>query len=222
MMECGAATGGLSPRVRGNPERAGRLRGRTGSIPACAGEPPGWGAGSGRSSVYPRVCGGTSICLRYASAFAGLSPRVRGNLRALRTDSSDTRSIPACAGEPSSACARAAFRSVYPRVCGGTTPPAGGLSAPRGLSPRVRGNPRHECGRARHYRSIPACAGEPRGIYPMLPTPEVYPRVCGGTHHPQLGEASNEGLSPRVRGNHRQRPAAGKTGRSIPACAGEP
>ena len=50
---------GLSPRVRGNRHYPYPKRGRTGSIPACAGEPiPPCGSG-GRFWVYPRVCGGT-------------------------------------------------------------------------------------------------------------------------------------------------------------------
>ena len=52
-------TGGLSPRVRGNPAGRHPRRHRDRSIPACAGE-PGPGAGrAGWAAVYPRVCGGT-------------------------------------------------------------------------------------------------------------------------------------------------------------------
>ena len=49
---------------------------RTGSIPACAGEP--WGS-SGRyriGRVYPRVCGGTRKLCAAAVKPHGLSPRV--------------------------------------------------------------------------------------------------------------------------------------------------
>ena len=53
-------TGGLSPRVRGNPA-AGRHGGAgIGSIPACAGEPASWTTSMRNPKVYPRVCGGTS------------------------------------------------------------------------------------------------------------------------------------------------------------------
>ena len=52
-------TGGLSPRVRGNPadRPAGAGAGR--SIPACAGEPASGPGGRCPTLVYPRVCGGT-------------------------------------------------------------------------------------------------------------------------------------------------------------------
>ena len=91
---------GLSPRVRGN--RAGRRipAGRSGSIPACAGEPRCRRHSPRDCQVYPRVCGGTRSEHGVVNPNQGLSPRVRGNpglyLRSCRL----TRSIPACAGEP--------------------------------------------------------------------------------------------------------------------------
>ena len=91
-----------------------------------------------------------------------------------------------------------------------------------GLSPRVRGNPCVYLGKYPSYRSIPACAGEPprcarAGIGSM-----VYPRVCGGTFIYYLSVRSNEGLSPRVRGNRKGIMDSVKWAGSIPACAGEP
>ena len=50
---------GLSPRVRGNRVAGHGTHARWGSIPACAGEPSSRLPGAGRSTVYPRVCGGT-------------------------------------------------------------------------------------------------------------------------------------------------------------------
>ena len=97
------------------------------------------------STVYPRVCGGTSAtwgaginengsipaCAGEplkgeavpSSWTVGLSPRVRGNPTLTRFSSYRPShwSIPACAGEP-------------------RTPQAGGVADSMGLSPRVRGN----------------------------------------------------------------------------------
>ncbi len=70
---------GLSPRVRGNRTCPINVRQRKGSIPACAGEPPRGAGSTGRSAVYPRVCGGTVSIPRAATRIPGLSPRVRGN-----------------------------------------------------------------------------------------------------------------------------------------------
>ena len=152
---------GLSPRVRGN--RCLRVADRAidGSIPACAGEPRGHRSGSPRHGVYPRVCGGTSKSTRETRSPRGLSPRVRGNLTASLSPVPEDRSIPACAGEPRPPSGRPRCPRVYPRVCGGTTeqPKLNGTN--RGLSPRVRGNPRRVAGVPGPPGSIPACAGEP-------------------------------------------------------------
>ncbi len=213
---------GLSPRVRGNlPGWEGRVNG-TGSIPACAGEP--WSmVGTGRDvRVYPRVCGGTPGPPGGGGAGGGLSPRVRGNPSGRPPAGAPGGSIPACAGEPHSPPCPTPPSRVYPRVCGGTSPPTARASRGWGLSPRVRGNHGHQSYDTASQRSIPACAGEPLPSRPGCPPMTVYPRVCGGTaptvavHHPVMG------LSPRVRGNLEEGQYISERSRSIPACAGEP
>ena len=91
-----------------------------------------------------------------------------------------------------------------------------------GLSPRVRGNRRHNGGGFKHWRSIPACAGEPWASRRRPPAPGVYPRVCGGTGRRKPVTPVVPGLSPRVRGNRWWPIPAAPDPRSIPACAGEP
>ena len=131
------------------------------------------------------------------------------------------RSIPACAGEPSTTGVSNSTLTVYPRVCGGTTGSVSVRWGSMGLSPRVRGN-RNQSGRVICLnRSIPACAGEPTKATWIYHPREVYPRVCGGTP-PNQGGYTVRGLSPRVRGNRRKPPGYTTPGRSIPACAGEP
>ncbi len=51
---------------------------------------------------------------------------------------------------------------------------------------------------------------------------KVYPRVCGGTRIIANNPPNVQGLSPRVRGNLGGCQVGDATGRSIPACAGEP
>ena len=106
--------------MRGN--RAGNLHRVVvqGSIPAYAGEPGLPRPEGTRAKVYPRVCGGTQDTRAPAVAFAGLSPRMRGNHNELRVQIHQGRSIPAYAGEPGLAIRRFHPQSVYPRVCGGT------------------------------------------------------------------------------------------------------
>ena len=213
---------GLSPRVRGN------LIGQAGvgrahrSIPACAGEPVSVVGMAFGGSVYPRVCGGTSLISRSSDSILGLSPRVRGNHAAGHNQQAAEGSIPACAGEPEESIRTRLGDEVYPRVCGGT--PCRDLASGRwwGLSPRVRGN--RSLPEARRFcpRSIPACAGEPNSMRAPASIIGVYPRVCGGTRPGRRRAGGRIGLSPRVRGN----PGAGvggvRGGGSIPACAGEP
>ena len=173
---------GLSPRVRGNHAFPALSTIGQGSIPACAGEP--W---CGRSSmtgwmVYPRVCGGTWGCVVIQRLANGLSPRVRGNRQYKLCHVLLLGSIPACAGEPRNMTpSPPPPRSVYPRVCGGTsltTPcdrhPSGACAGERagknvtanGLSPRVRGN----------LTTVSNWA--------VISMQQVYPRVCGGTVKP--------------------------------------
>ena len=114
------AAAGLSPRVRGNRRYSVRSGMRGGSIPACAGEPAAAAAADAMAAVYPRVCGGTEIHGNESHNPDGLSPRVRGNRLAFTALTKASRSIPACAGEPTITFASEIVTAVYPRVCGGT------------------------------------------------------------------------------------------------------
>ena len=214
---------GLSPRVRGHLQTAAGYRPREGgSIPACAGAPPGSGKSRRRT---------------------GLSPRVRGHQSATPEDRRwrfPMGSIPACAGAPNGTTdVDASLMRVYPRVCGGTPacryPRVGSIPACAGapllVIPACAGAPKAL------MASIPACAGAPRlpgpgsrghrtrgGLSPRVRGHLLwwsrwpfYPRVCGGTV--QRFQRSS-GVYPRV---------CGGTGRafdlmkgSIPACAGAP
>ena len=172
---------GSIPRVRGNPgEGAAHVFGN-GSIPARAGKPQSWGAPSRMRRVYPRACGETQDCRDIHVDQKGLSPRVRGNPRAVVECDIPIGSIPARAGKP---CSRAAFETlvrVYPRACGET-----GLNnvlnvCREGLSPRVRGNPHGGRDHLRGSGSIPARAGKPFQSVRLVWDSGVYPRACGET-----------------------------------------
>ena len=172
---------GLSPRVRGNRVPPLHQPGRRRSIPACAGEPPALDEHCGDMEVYPRVCGGTTICACLGYCITGLSPRVRGNPSSSSWVIATTGSIPACAGEPRRGRRCHPSPGVYPRVCGGTPLPPTPVAPAAGLSPRVRGNRAIPAAYQRPRGSIPACAGEPALCPPARKSPVVYPRVCGGT-----------------------------------------
>ena len=204
------------------------------SIPASAGEPAGLlGDNQACLSVYPRVCGGTSVwspCLHIdwtgsipASAGepdshvdglrllpGGLSPRLRGNHSAIYVHGLKGRlgSIPASAGEPPDwSLHSTGERRSIPASAGEPNPKrVHGQRSNHGLSPRLRGNLVTGHLPAMSRRSIPASAGEPTASTPVA--------LC---HWPG-------GLSPRLRGNLGQgchAPTTAETG-SIPASAGEP
>ncbi len=213
---------GLSPRGRGN-QHGHRAHGqRHRSIPARAGEPRMSWPGVVQPEVYPRAGGGTSTRRRADGGLPGLSPRGRGNRHVNGLTLVRCRSIPARAGEPPRSIWHHQRCGVYPRAGGGTTA-AAVLSFPGvGLSPRGRGNRCHVGRQGTFLGSIPARAGEPgdRGAGGF--DCGLYPRAGGGTRLINATLRSDEGLSPRGRGNHatEEHPAGVK--RSIPARAGEP
>ena len=194
---------GLSPRMRGNHLRT--LSGvlGVGSIPAHAGEPPDVGGALAHTGVYPRACGGTYMRQTSPKSSAGLSPRMRGNLPRPQAEHHIVGSIPAHAGEPTPCTTRKTSRWVYPRACGGTERQRLEISEGAGLSPRMRGNPRHVLLLGLGFGSIPAHAGEPWVGHAGRNHRRVYPRACGGTIAMAGFDELTEGLSRRMRGNPR-------------------
>ena len=208
--------------MRGNRQHLFQRHVDQGSIPADAGEPHFGQYRRMGNWVYPRGCGGTPGFFLTYEPGEGLSPRMRGNRRAIRGAIADTGSIPADAGEPCPGRVALGRPGVYPRGCGGTRPPTAAARASSGLSPRMRGNRRiHILDRTKNG-SIPADAGEPRLPSRLPPRCWVYPRGCGGTVVRKTSLKSEPGLSPRMRGNPVIKAAHSVIGGSIPADAGEP
>ncbi len=194
---------GLSPRVRGNPERQRQIRRRLRPIPACAGQPRKVPYRQRPRQAYPRVCGATFGRRNGTESAVGLSPRVRGNQMLLRDALGNIGPIPACAGQPSIPCSKESAIRAYPRVCGATACNRDELVTVYGLSPRVRGNRIFCSAFDAEVRPIPACAGQPEAAASDGLTDEAYPRVCGATRCVGWSQMTAPGLSPRVRGNRR-------------------
>ncbi len=112
--------GGLSPRVRGNPQLAAQDLPPPGPIPACAGQPVTVAKTRCLIRAYPRVCGATAPMFVFALERGGLSPRVRGNQSRLAVVAIFLGPIPACAGQPWFAATKSSPPRAYPRVCGAT------------------------------------------------------------------------------------------------------
>ena len=213
---------GLSPRVRGNRLSVAAGQRVERSIPACTGEPRHHVGIRCQRWVYPRVYGGTDLLFLVKRFNQGLSPRVRGNRCKDAMEMCPLGSIPACTGEPRTFDIPGVCAQVYPRVYGGTGLPKALHRRLAGLSPRVRGNHILLLSTTPLLGSIPACTGEPsEGIQQTLIF-TVYPRVYGGTSMSSQTRLTSSGLSPRVRGNPKEKAGERESDRSIPACTGEP
>ena len=213
---------GPSPRVRGNRRRGPRRCRCSGSIPACAGNPPNALRTKVESGVHPRVCGETRREDYVPQIVQGPSPRVRGNRRAGHRVDAVVGSIPACAGKPVHRRPLARAAGVHPRVCGETPRVATVSATLTGPSPRVRGNRRAGSDGRRSHGSIPACAGKPSAPPGRSSNWRVHPRVCGETPAVTVDTALPNGPSPRVRGNPYALEERRRCAGSIPACAGKP
>ena len=178
---------------------------RTRSIPANTGEPRRDPRHPRRNRVYPREYGGTLEFRGLGMPTAGLSPRIRGNLRAFGQERLNGGSIPANTGEPSEESSSVSVSWVYPREYGGTLDRRWWCLRFVGLSPRIRGNRLRAAVLVVLDGSIPANTGEPRHSSNRYMQYRVYPREYGGT--PLVGEPPclARGLSPRIRGNPKGR-----------------
>ena len=161
-IRCATSSGrGLSPLARGNRAAAWLTRPRSGSIPACAGEPTPSCCPSSGARVYPRLRGGTRRGASHGLPLPGLSPLARGNLERAAQCRGREGSIPACAGEPAHLHGPNCSTRVYPRLRGGTNQSLKIIVGHWGLSPLARGNRRLLAAARAQPGSIPACAGEP-------------------------------------------------------------
>ncbi len=111
--------------------------------------------------------------------------------------------------------------------CGGSSPHARGHGGPGhenwkpdGSSPHARGTQRRPRQRVPGPRFIPACAGNTPEPSPRALLSPVHPRMRGEHDGPYIRTEDGRGSSPHARGTHLGVGDAAKTGRFIPACAG--
>ena len=90
---------------------------------------------------------------------------------------------------------------VYPRAYGETIYSVNLVTAPGGLSPRLRGNPLIYSVNYGAVGSIPALTGKPGRRQLLAIASTVYPRAYGETTHKFVKGDIDTGLSPRLRGN---------------------
>src|SRR5690606_26016934 len=171
---------GRSPRMRGKPSEGELGIGICGSIPAYAGETHNALLHPDQTAVDPRVCGGNRVRITLDLVATGRSPRMRGKRQRAAHRTHIERSIPAYAGETTSAGEKTGADRVDPRVCGGNRIRRQPRSRAAGRSPRMRGKQGSNRTAEARSRSIPAYAGETVGPKECFDGVEVDPRVCGG------------------------------------------
>ena len=173
-----------------------------------------------RRAVHPRACGERTRSPTPTAADTGSSPRVRGTVKRSLKRSPYRRFIPARAGNGSTRPSFLYKPPVHPRACGER--PVDGLFPPIaiGSSPRVRGTA-SDGGRGRRlHRFIPARAGNGYLRRDARPVAPVHPRACGERHIISRIYWIDFGSSPRVRGTAWGSYRTPRSGRFIPARAG--
>ena len=173
-------------------------------------------------TVDPRLRGGAVDVRDSLVGSLGRSPLARGSQGGQLYPRGLSRSIPACAGEPSSACVLRLFTPVDPRLRGGASKWLYLPAYKGGRSPLARGSPPAGSSWYAVERSIPACAGEPPGFAAPPRRPWVDPRLRGGAETGLRSTGARCGRSPLARGSRPLSPKSRFRSRSIPACAGEP
>ena len=172
--------------------------------------------------VHPRSRGATPRVSRLALSGMGPSPLTRGNRSRCRQGTRRSGSIPAHAGQPTTAATPAQVDGVHPRSRGATDRVSPYWTVGMGPSPLTRGNLEAVGAQVVLEGSIPAHAGQPRPGRAAASIHRVHPRSRGATRLFMLIGPFGRGPSPLTRGNQRARAGDGGRGRSIPAHAGQP
>ena len=213
---------GPSPLTRGSPMLA-RVRDLAhGSIPAHAGQPRAERMGREPVGVHPRSRGAAASATTPDTGGVGPSPLTRGSRQHRAGHFQDAGSIPAHAGQPSSATMARRASRVHPRSRGAASCVVKRSSDCAGPSPLTRGSHAPCSCRRQAPGSIPAHAGQPSRCSSPTRSSRVHPRsrgAAGGANIPALNDG---GPSPLTRGSQALCPTPSAWPGSIPAHAGQP
>ena len=207
---CGANSNSVSEYGKG-----GRI------IPARAGQTLRPDDVAGPDADHPRACGANLPCEQSHEVTAGSSPRVRGKRRASAPSLYSRRIIPARAGQTGLMARHPLHRPDHPRACGANEPILPPCHVQIGSSPRVRGKLAATSLFSSRYRIIPARAGQTAPYWPPWPWRPDHPRACGANYDALIGERTECGSSPRVRGKRCRLRWSFCFVRIIPARAGQ-
>ena len=150
----------------------------------------------------------------------GSSPLARGTPRVVRCPALGLRFIPARAGNTRPITRRPLGTAVHPRSRGehGVAPAQGDRIS--GSSPLARGTRHERIGLRLAVRFIPARAGNTRGVASCARPGAVHPRSRGEHVARRVRPVDVPGSSPLARGTRPTRSCRTRTGRFIPARAG--
>ena len=216
-----SAWNGLSPHAGGPTDRA-LDPVRMGSIPAARGKRQ-----TGLLRIFDErsilTHGGNSLRCSRSALVSGLSPRTRGEHRALPRGESRRGSIPAHTGGRGHSTVRLRPRSSIPACAGEHGNRPGDHRDPRsipaharvgenyatsadvgrrsGISPRTQGKRQHDVAMEIPVRSIPAHAGEKSGHRPEPTRRESIPAHAGGTGR-EIESVRVAGVYPRANGGN--------------------
>ena len=168
----------------------------------------------------PAGAGNTSARPLTRVTHAGSSPRVRGTPGVDCRGGDGDRFIPAGAGNTHQKSRRLCCRSVHPRGCGEHACPLCFHGSGDGSSPRVRGTLQRRSIDVSRTRFIPAGAGNTVAWQQPWRNLTVHPRGCGEHALAKMGGHGIPGSSPRVRGTPEPCATWTRSGRFIPAGAG--
>ena len=150
----------------------------------------------------------------------GPSPQVRGTVPLGWLSIGAFGTIPAGAGNSSSATLQSCPARDHPRRCGEQVRGSADDNAAVGPSPQVRGTGIRSMASHQRSRTIPAGAGNRNGINVSVERFEDHPRRCGEQSTVEGFSISYRGPSPQVRGTDKLRLERYRLSGTIPAGAG--
>ena len=194
--------------------------GRTGIIPALAGNTLGRGLSPSPRRDHPRSRGEYAPYHRERRVGAGSSPLSRGILLAVSMSRRTIGIIPALAGNTPAAPTRPAEASDHPRSRGEYSPLNCERVSSLGSSPLSRGIREGLMRRLLRSRIIPALAGNTLSHGHMVTHIRDHPRSRGEYDHSRLQQRLRRGSSPLSRGIPSAWKNTTRAVRIIPALAG--
>ena len=212
---------GSSPRVRGKRRWCGPLWLLSRIIPARAGQTRASRILRLITSDHPRACGANVSAEVDDFLQCGSSPRVRGKPSNEHKSENNLRIIPARAGQTWRRSSRRRSSPDHPRACGANEPILPPCHVQIGSSPRVRGKLLQHVPAHAVRRIIPARAGQTCRYIIVFLTVSDHPRACGANYDALIGERTECGSSPRVRGKRCRLRWSFCFVRIIPARAGQ-